>query len=223
MAARARAPRVYTPPPDTPAYAPHDDDGGGSRQWMVLTIMVIVLVTFGYVLWTLYDGDSKPAGGGQTPTIEAQSESFKERYDGPPMDELATAEIDQALEGRPPRAPAPAREEAEPLPEVSVAIREPASAKRKAAAPAGTAAGSGFVVQIAALRSEEAANAAWDRLSRRDPALFAGASKDIQRADLGGKGVYHRLRAGYFTDRTEAARFCDRVKTLGQECIVVVR
>jgi len=218
----ARA-RVYTPPPETPAYrpAPPNDGEGPSRQWLVRTIMLIVLATSGYVLWSLYDdtGEKGP------PTIEADSESFKERYDGPPVDELATVEIDRALEGRPERAPESRKAvEEEPVMDVSMAVVDPRPApKAKTTAAPRAANAGGFVVQIAALRSESAADAAWERLARRDPALFAGASKDVQRADLGAKGVYHRVRAGYFADRAEAARFCDRVKTLGQECIVVVR
>ena len=107
-----------------------------------------------------------------------------------------------------------------------VAISPEASRKSRHASkvnqsqPAGEG---GFLAQIAALRSEGAADTAWDRLAQRDPALFANARKDVQRADLGGKGIYFRVRAGYFADRGEASRFCDRVKTLRQECIVVVR
>jgi cell division protein FtsN len=215
----ARA-RVYTPPSDTPAYrsAPTQDDGEGqSRQWLVLTIMIIVLATSGYVLWSLYD---ETPGQGGTPVIEAEGETFKQRYDGPAVDELATQEIDRALSAKTaPVAAQPEREEAPPAVDVAP---PPAAPKAKSPQPVAAGAG-GFVVQIAALRSASAADTAWERLARRDPALFAGVSKDVQRADLGGKGVYHRLRAGYFAERGEAARFCDRVKTLGQECIVVVR
>jgi hypothetical protein len=216
----ARA-RVYTPPPETPAYRPPppDDHDGGARQWLVMTIMAIVLVAGGYVLWTLYGGEGRDG----PPVIEAEGD-FKTKYDGPPVDELATAEIDRALEGRPASPPPAKADEAPPAEAAVLAPRAAAAAVPRAKVPPAKAAGAGgFVVQIAALRSEGAADAAWERLSRRDPALFAGASKDVQRADLGGKGVYFRLRAGYFAARDEANRFCDRVKTLGQECIVVVR
>lgn len=216
--------RVYTPPPEAPSYqhAHHDDDGGGKRQSMTLIIMLIVMVTFGYVMWTMYG--AKPTTG--APVIAAQDGAFKERYDGPPVDELATAEIDRALEGRPQKAVTPAAQPArppaeEPLPEAppaAVKTAAPVAGPAPRAAPAG-----GFLVQIAALRSASAADAAWDRMAHRDPALFANARKDVQRADIGGKGVYFRVRAGYFADRGQASRFCDRVKTLGQECIVVVR
>lgn len=221
--------RVYTPPPEAQPYqhAQRDDDGGGGkRQSMVLVVMVIVIATFGYVMWTMYGA---PKQGADAPVIEAREGGFKERYEGPPVDELATADIDRALEGRALKTPpAPARAAAEePLPAVAApkAVAHVAAGAKTAAAapPANPAAHGDFVVQIAALRSDTAADAAWDRLAHRDPALFANASKDVQRADLGPKGVYFRLRAGYFAARDEAGRFCDRVKTLGQECIVVAR
>ena len=193
--------------------------------------MLIVMVTFGYVMWTLYG--AKPAA--DAPVIAAQDGGFKQRYDGPPVDELATADIDRALEGRAQKSPPPATRAAveEPLAPAPATAKgaakavAPAARAAPAAAPstpaAHAAASGGFVVQIAALRSDAAAGAAWDRLAHRDPALFANASKDVQRADLGAKGVYYRVRAGYFAGRDDASRFCDRVKTLGQECIVVAR
>ena len=31
------------------------------------------------------------------------------------------------------------------------------------------------------------------------------------------------LRAGYFSDRPNATRFCERIRQMGQDCIVVAR
>ena len=42
-------------------------------------------------------------------------------------------------------------------------------------------------------------------------------------ADLGARGIYHRVRAGYFADRENATRFCERIRQMGQDCIVVSR
>ena len=64
---------------------------------------------------------------------------------------------------------------------------------------------------------------AWRRLSSRAPQLFGAAHLDVERADLGQHGVYFRVRAGYFADRANANRFCDRIKQMGQDCIVVAR
>ncbi|MEL7453078.1 MAG: SPOR domain-containing protein, partial [Pseudomonadota bacterium] len=78
-----------------------------------------------------------------------------------------------------------------------------------------------FLVQIAALRSQEAADAAWTNAVADTPRLFDGAEKRIQRADLGAKGVFYRLRVGAFSTRDDAKLFCDTLKSGGRACIVV--
>ncbi|MBY9067870.1 SPOR domain-containing protein [Hyphomonas sp. WL0036] len=78
-----------------------------------------------------------------------------------------------------------------------------------------------FLVQIAALRSEEAAETAWRRVTTSAPELYHGASKRIQRADLGSEGVFYRLRVGAFAERADAAAFCEAIKESGATCIVV--
>jgi hypothetical protein len=64
---------------------------------------------------------------------------------------------------------------------------------------------------------------AWARLASRAPQLFASARLEVERADLGQRGVYHRIRAGYFADRANASRFCERIRQMGQDCIVTTR
>lgn len=78
-----------------------------------------------------------------------------------------------------------------------------------------------YLVQIAALRTEEQAETAWKRVVSSAPELYHGANKVIQRADLGQDGVFYRLRVGSFADRSEASAFCDAIKKTGANCIVV--
>lgn len=78
-----------------------------------------------------------------------------------------------------------------------------------------------FLVQLAALRTEEQAETAWKRVNSSAPELYYGANKIIQRADLGPNGVFYRLRVGAFADRSEASAFCDAIKKTGATCIVV--
>lgn len=80
-----------------------------------------------------------------------------------------------------------------------------------------------FLVQVAALRSEAAANTAWGQLVTSDGDLFNGAQKLIQHADLGAKGVFYRLRVGAFDARADASAFCDKLKARDKSCIVVAR
>lgn len=80
-----------------------------------------------------------------------------------------------------------------------------------------------YQVQLSALRSEQAARAAWTTIQNSAPDLFTGANLDIQRADLGAKGVFFRLRIGAFADRAAAKGFCDDVKAAGRDCMVVAK
>ena len=80
-----------------------------------------------------------------------------------------------------------------------------------------------FQVQLSALRSEGAARSAWSTLQNTAPDLFQGATLDIQRADLGAKGVFYRLRIGSFADRDAAKGFCADVKAAGKDCMVVAK
>lgn len=78
-----------------------------------------------------------------------------------------------------------------------------------------------YLVQLAAFRSQDAAEAAWAQMTSSKPDLYRSARKRIQRADLGAKGVFYRLRVGSFAQRADASEFCDAVKAGGGNCIVV--
>lgn len=80
-----------------------------------------------------------------------------------------------------------------------------------------------YQVQLSALRSEDAARSAWTTIQSSAPDLFTGANLDIQRADLGAKGVFFRLRVGSFADRAAAKGFCEDVKAAGRDCMVVAK
>lgn len=80
-----------------------------------------------------------------------------------------------------------------------------------------------FLVQVGAMRSEEAALAAWETGITKYPAFFRGATRLIQRADLGAKGVYFRVRVGGFATRDKASEYCEALKAEGGNCIVVER
>lgn len=222
--------RVYAPPeadgpvefprdfsrerPRRPAPTHHEVDMGRTK-YPTFLILLIVVATVCYVGWTFTGGAQK---GADAPVIAAEATDFKSRYEGPPIDEPATAEIDQALAGQAPVVRAPAK--ARPAVVAQPAAERPAQAPPPAG-PLTFAVDGPFVAQIASLKSAEAADAAWTRLSRRAPVLFEGARKDVQQADLGERGIYFRVRAGYFASRADAAQFCGQVKALGQECLVV--
>lgn len=77
----------------------------------------------------------------------------------------------------------------------------------------------GYYVQIASQPTVEGAQASWQTLSNRYSSVLGGRSVDIQRADIPGKGVFHRVRipAG---ERNEANALCNRYKAAGGSCFV---
>lgn len=81
------------------------------------------------------------------------------------------------------------------------------------------AASGGYVVQLAAFRDDASAREAFGKLQTKYPDLLGGLKADIQRADLGEKGIYYRLRAGYM-DKDDAAVVCGAFNAKGQGCLV---
>lgn len=122
------------------------------------------------------------------------------------------------------RTPAPAAEPAAaaPKPVVASAATPPARAAEKpsAAAAAQHSAGSkGALVQLAALSSEEAARAEWERLVKRWPDLFGGHQPAFSKIDHGGQ-TFWRVRTGGFDGVSQATTFCERLRAKGGGCSV---
>ncbi len=77
------------------------------------------------------------------------------------------------------------------------------------------------LIQIAALRSEEAAQAEWQRLNSRYSSLFGSYRPAIVRADLGERGIFFRLRAGPLNGRAAADDLCAALAAENIGCLVV--
>jgi cell division septation protein DedD len=122
----------------------------------------------------------------------------------------------------PPPAAAPAAPKpAAPKPAVQTAIAAPATPAPAKPAPAATAAaGGGILLQIGAYPSEDLANGAWAAFKARHTDVAGALSPDIQKADLGTKGTWYRLRAGPFADRTTANAACVKLKAAGATCFL---
>ncbi len=172
-------------------------------------LMLVIAVCFGGFVWQLYSGPETPRISAPEPYKITPSEAGALAADPVGPDALTVPETVTAE-----ATPAPV-EEAPPA-------AEPVGPPQMGAVPQFASNGR-YVAQLAALQSEAAVDPAWRRLSSRAPELFAPAQLDVERADLGQRGIYYRVRAGYFADRTQAARFCERIRQMGQDCYVAAR
>jgi len=90
------------------------------------------------------------------------------------------------------------------------------------AAPVQTASTTGaFRIQLAAVKSQDAAQAAWKKLTKSFPDVLGGMKLNVAKVDRGSDGVLYRVQAGSFADRSAAETACVRLKTQNQACLVV--
>ena len=88
-----------------------------------------------------------------------------------------------------------------------------------AAAQTSAATTGAFVVQIGAFKEDAEAASHWQAFKKRHGDLTGVLKPDIKRVDLGGKGVWYRLRVGPFETRQNAVAFCEVLRTRGGDCI----
>ncbi|MCC7017673.1 MAG: SPOR domain-containing protein [Rhodospirillales bacterium] len=127
------------------------------------------------------------------------------------------------LRGQKPRGPAsppapPPATETAAAPETAVA---PPAAQAAPTEKPSAVETSGYLIQIAAVREPERAEAEWNRLVRQHPETLRGLKLFVARADLGDKGVFWRLRAGPFPDETAAKNRCAELAKRKVGCLVV--
>ncbi len=70
-------------------------------------------------------------------------------------------------------------------------------------------------VHLASYHSEADARAGWQELAQSYPTLLRGLAHRVVRVELPGKGVYHRIMAGAFQERSEALKLQNAVRGLG--------
>ncbi|MBI1262490.1 MAG: hypothetical protein GC184_12295 [Rhizobiales bacterium] len=158
------------------------------------------------------------SGGLETSPADEVEQLLPRAEEPLPMGEAPAAPVDQPvtepLVSAAPVAPV------ETAPSVPAPVAEvPATVPDTTPAPVVTATSGDYVVQLAAFRDEASALAAFIKLQKKYGAELAGTQSDIQRADLGDKGIYYRLRAGYM-DKAGAQALCETLSKQGQSCFV---
>ncbi|MEQ8664304.1 MAG: SPOR domain-containing protein [Rhodospirillales bacterium] len=154
----------------------------------------------------------------------------------PPAEEPTTSALDASSE--PPSMPEPIAEapattetasntpEPKPAPEPEPAP-EPATQAAAETQPSADLASrlptsDTYRIQLAALRSQDRAEAEWKRLRAAHTDLLGRLGLSIVRVDLGGdKGIFYRLRAGPLADAAAAKALCGELSTRNVGCLVV--
>ncbi len=104
-----------------------------------------------------------------------------------------------------------------PPPEPSVAKAPPPAPPAPKPAPVAA----GYRVQLLAARSRDAAEGAWKRLRDSHRKLLGPLSPSVVKADLGGKGVFYRLRAGPLGSEAAARALCAQLTARKVNCLVI--
>lgn len=147
----------------------------------------------------------------------------------PAPPEPLKAEVTKSEPAAPPPAPAPTPTAAAKVPVVLAPSLEPVAPPSPpkestvavpAPAPAVVKAGQ-FMVQLSALKTEASAKAEWKRITKQNADILGGFEMNIQRADLGARGIFWRLRAAYLPDRKAAQDVCDKLKERKVGCLII--
>jgi cell division septation protein DedD len=133
------------------------------------------------------------------------------------VDGSADGEVTTAAEGEP-TAPASSAASAP-----AAATPSPAPAAPAAPQPSiQTAALAGaYRIQLVAVRTQEAAQAAWTKMTKAHPEILAGLEPQVIRVDRGANDTIYRVQGGPFADRAGAEKACGRLKQKRQDCLVV--
>ena len=229
---------VYTPPPDEYERFDVSEDDDSRRGPLLLVVAVAVLIALIAVVYTAYNQGVRSGGRKDAPLIAAPAGPIKStanpaEQQTPSKTESAAYEaMDNSGDDREvvtapaPEQPADRQQQVEATSEPIVTQPTPKPAMQPAPKPIQTyqfQTDGKYVVQLGAFRSEEQALATWTKIRKRLSLVMDGATPDVQKADLGEKGVYYRLRAAAFASRAHAIAFCDSLKAKGQDCLVVAR
>ncbi|OPZ78621.1 MAG: Sporulation related domain protein [Alphaproteobacteria bacterium ADurb.Bin438] len=76
-----------------------------------------------------------------------------------------------------------------------------------------------FKVQVLSTKDEAQVKKSYANLSKKIKEI-KGLPYEIEKADLGKKGIYYRLKIGEFKSKEEAAKLCQTLKAKKQDCIV---
>lgn len=172
-------------------------------------------------------GEQSRGAQAMAPRAEAPApQALRAQQQLPPVaDEPAAATAAPApVASAPAPSPAAVPPGTSPLPDTPRPAARTAAPAARSAAPAAPASAAPpatgvTLVQLAALDTEQAAQAEWQRLAKRMPDALGDRRLVLQRAERDGKAVW-RVRTGGFSDVADATAFCTRLRAKGASCTI---
>lgn len=154
---------------------------------------------------TLTDTTPEPA-----PVVSAPEKS--------PEPQPAVVEATQKAEAK----PAPQEPAKQPTSDaITALLTEPAAPQEPEGKPKAEKPSGKYGVQLASFALRQDAENAAQNYKKKHASLLGNYTADIQRADLGAKGVRYRVRFVGQETRTDANALCKSLKTAGQGCLAV--
>lgn len=139
----------------------------------------------------------------QEPSVDAMLQERLKR-----KEEIAAAEEQKEVIG-PALAPKPEKIEAKIRP-LSKEMPLPKTKKTN-----------GFYIQLGAFRARAEVDAQWQKIYKKHYKLLKDHGYIAERADLGKKGVFYRLKLGPIDSSSQARALCNKLKEQKQECFFV--
>ena len=78
-----------------------------------------------------------------------------------------------------------------------------------------------YFAQLASISDNEEVRAELARLQRLHASFLGEYDLNLQRANLGARGIFHRLLVGPFPERSDAAQFCGKLLEANRDCLVL--
>ncbi len=91
------------------------------------------------------------------------------------------------------------------------------------AAAADDAAAGRYVIQLASVKSQKAAEGEWQRLRGAHPMLFGDMTLTVQSVEIKDRGTFFRIQTGPFPNRATAQDMCGQVQAVRLDCLVMKR
>jgi|GEM_PF-7090502 len=160
------------------------------------------------------EGPAAPAQSGTATGVGTEDEgsnpnALDEEARAGPASEKATPGTDDRDEvaalGPPLPVPNPTRNDGETIAEES------------------SAGASNFVVQLSSAKTSVGAAQEWLKLRQKYPEILGNRDVEFNRSQQGSNGIYYRIRTGGFDQKETAQNFCDQLKQLNQDCLVIQR